>query len=170
MADVERVEIPTGVNLDYSSAAYEDYEDLGLSEVSATCFVLVAGGLGERLGFSGIKLALPVDLASGECYLGAYCASILALQRASGSASFIPLVIMTSDDTHGRTVELLEQHAYFGMAEGQVRLVKQEKVAALTDNDASMVLDESGLELITKPHGHGDVRSTLFLNTDYRPQ
>lgn len=32
-------------------------------------FVLVAGGLGERLGYSGIKLALPVDSASNKCFL-----------------------------------------------------------------------------------------------------
>ncbi len=32
-------------------------------------FVLVAGGLGERLGYSGIKIALPTDLARGACFL-----------------------------------------------------------------------------------------------------
>ena len=31
--------------------------------------MLVAGGLGERLGYSGIKLALPVDSARGACFL-----------------------------------------------------------------------------------------------------
>lgn len=84
-------------------------------------FVLVAGGLGERLGFSGIKLALPIDLASEETYLGTYCASILALQRRFGDAStIIPLAIMTSDDTHARTEALLEANNNFGMADGQV--------------------------------------------------
>ena len=31
--------------------------------------MLVAGGLGERLGYSGIKIALPTDLARGACFL-----------------------------------------------------------------------------------------------------
>ena len=31
--------------------------------------MLVAGGLGERLGYSGIKLALPSDTARGACFL-----------------------------------------------------------------------------------------------------
>lgn len=31
--------------------------------------MLVAGGLGERLGYSGIKIALPTELASGKCFL-----------------------------------------------------------------------------------------------------
>ena len=31
--------------------------------------MLVAGGLGERLGYSGIKIALPTDLARNACFL-----------------------------------------------------------------------------------------------------
>lgn len=88
--------------------------------------VLVAGGLGERLGYSGIKVALPTELSTWTTYLGLYCQEILALQKASnaraGTNRKVPLVIMTSDDTHKRTVELLERNGNFGMAEGQVRV------------------------------------------------
>lgn len=52
----------------------------GLAAAADTAFVLVAGGLGERLGYSGIKLALPVESATGGCYLKLYIESILALQ------------------------------------------------------------------------------------------
>ena len=38
---------------------------------------------------------------------------------------------MTSDDTHQRTLQLLEGHAYFGATPEQVTLIKQEKVACL---------------------------------------
>ena len=41
----------------------------GLKAAGHAAFVLVAGGLGERLGYSGIKLALPVDSASNMCFL-----------------------------------------------------------------------------------------------------
>ncbi len=51
--------------------------------------------LGERLGFSGIKLALPIDLVTECSYLGLYCSSILALQRKYGRSTTIPLAIMT---------------------------------------------------------------------------
>jgi UDP-sugar pyrophosphorylase len=37
----------------------------------------------------------------------------------------IPLVIMTSDDTHARTIELLESNSYFGMETSQIKLLKQ---------------------------------------------
>ncbi|MBA0797917.1 hypothetical protein Gohar_008567, partial [Gossypium harknessii] len=48
---------------------------------------------------------------------------------------------MTSDDTHARTVDLLEPNSYFGMKASQVKLLKQEKVACLDDNDARLTLD-----------------------------
>lgn len=43
--------------------------DAGVRVAAQAAFVLVAGGLGERLGFSGIKLALPVESASRKCFL-----------------------------------------------------------------------------------------------------
>jgi hypothetical protein len=51
------------------------------------------------------------------------------LQAKAGKA--LPLAIMTSDDTHQRTLQLLEGHAYFGATPEQVTLIKQEKVACL---------------------------------------
>jgi UDP-sugar pyrophosphorylase len=75
----------------------------------------------------------------------------------------VPLAIMTSDDTHARTVSLLAESRNFGMAEGQIVLLKQEKVAALLDNEARMALAAGGdgYVLDTKPHGHGDVHTLL---------
>lgn len=57
----------------------------------------------------------------------------------------VPLVIMTSDDTHARTVQLLESNAYFGMKATQVKLLKQEKVACLADNDAKLAVDPKNI-------------------------
>ena len=48
----------------------------------------------------------------------------------------IHLAIMVSDDTHDRTLELLKQNKYYGFPKEQITLMKQEKVAALNDNDA----------------------------------
>lgn len=86
--------------------------------------MLVAGGLGERLGYGGIKVSLPVNITTDMCYLQLYCEQIKKLQNASnmlaGEDKVVPLVIMTSDDTHSATVELLEKNNNFGMREGQV--------------------------------------------------
>ena len=44
---------------------------------------------------------------------------------ADGNQTDIPFIIMTSDDTHSRTQDLLELNSYFGMKPTQVHLLKQ---------------------------------------------
>jgi UDP-sugar pyrophosphorylase len=74
----------------------------------------------------------------------------------------IPLAIMTSDDTHAKTLDLLQRNDYFGAKKSQITLIKQEKVPCLTNNDAHLALGKDDLySLQTKPHGHGDVHALL---------
>ncbi|XP_024394251.1 UDP-sugar pyrophosphorylase [Physcomitrium patens] len=156
--------VPVGQQLNYGDEEFVKFEEAGVKEANNAVFVLVAGGLGERLGYSGIKIALPSQLTTETCYLDLYIQHILAFQEASGSrGNGIPLVIMTSDDTHLKTQTLLEDNKYFGMSPNQVHLLKQEKVACLADNDARIALDPSDSYAIqTKPHGHGDVHAVLY--------
>ncbi|GMI78375.1 UDP-sugar pyrophosphorylase [Hibiscus trionum] len=161
--------VPTGENLSLGDDNFIKFEEAGVKEAKNAAFVLVAGGLGERLGYNGIKVALPAETTTGTCFLQLYIESILALQEASNRLTQgtcqkeIPFVIMTSDDTHARTLDLLESNSYFGMKSTQVKLLKQEKVACLDDNDARLALDpHNKYKIQTKPHGHGDVHSLLF--------
>lgn len=161
--------VPRGETLTFGDSEFINFEEAGVREAKNAAFVLVAGGLGERLGYNGIKLALPAETTTGTCFLQAYIEHILALQEASNrlaqgaSQAKIPLVIMTSDDTHARTVQLLESNSYFGMEPTQVKLLKQEKVACLDDNDARLAVDpHKKYRIQTKPHGHGDVHALLF--------
>lgn len=71
---------------------------------------------------------------------------------------------MTSEDTHEKTLELLVKNDYFGLKKDQVQLLTQEKVPALTDNDAHFQLASDKLLLETKPHGHGDVHTLLHMS------
>ena len=158
--------VPDGATLDFGSPEHLEHESIGLKEIDGCAFVLVAGGLGERLGFSGIKVALPWQTSHFQTYLELYIRSILALQKeaaaATGKLVQLPLAIMVSDDTEARTAALLKEHDNFGMAEGQVTLMKQEKVACLSDNEARLSLDpKDNFKILTKPHGHGDVHYLL---------
>ena len=67
---------------------------------------------------------------------------------------------MVSDDTHDRTIALLEKHNYFGLGKQHVDIIKQENVPALMDNSAKIAIDAEEFKVITKPHGHGDVQGT----------
>ncbi|KAK6257595.1 hypothetical protein QUC31_001054 [Theobroma cacao] len=161
--------VPTGEILSFGDENFIKFEEVGIKEAQNAAFVLVAGGLGERLGYNGIKVALPAETTTGTCFLQLYIEHILALQEASSRLTKgacqkeIPFVIMTSDDTHARTLELLESNSYFGMKPTQVKLLKQEKVACVDDNDARLALDpHNKYKIQTKPHGHGDVHSLLY--------
>eukprot|EP00924_Labyrinthula_sp_SR-Ha-C_P004110 augustus_masked-scaffold_3-processed-gene-14.12-mRNA-1 protein AED:0.00 eAED:0.00 QI:51/1/1/1/0/0.5/2/645/596 len=163
-ADMEP-SIPEGEKLDLSSETgvteFMKFEALGMDVVQNTCFVIVAGGLGERLGYSKIKLSLITNLLNEDTYLKHYADYILAYQERTNAE--IPLAIMTSGDTHEGTVEILEANNYFNLKKEQVTLVKQEKVPALLDNDAKFAqAKDDPYEIQTKPHGHGDVHSLLY--------
>ncbi|KAL3638864.1 hypothetical protein CASFOL_016771 [Castilleja foliolosa] len=161
--------VPSGETLTFGEDNFIQYENAGVREARKAAFVLVAGGLGERLGYNGIKVALPLESTTGTCFLQHYIESIIALQESScrlaqgEGPTEIPLAIMTSDDTYSRTIQLLETNAYFGMKPSQIKLLKQEKVACLDDNDARLAVDpKNKYNIQTKPHGHGDVHSLLY--------
>ena len=83
----------------------------------------MAGGLGERLGYSGVKCALPVCTISEDySYLKFYCHYAKACEdRAKklnpdlGDDFVVPFAIMTSNDTNDRMVALLESNNYYGL-------------------------------------------------------
>lgn len=135
---------------------FSEAEQAGLTGIGDTAFVLVAGGLGERLGYSGIKLSLETNLCTNKSYLEVYAKYIQAMQRMAHLKTGkdhirIPLVIMTSDDTDPMTRKLLEETNNFGFDEGQVIIVKQDKVAALSNGNAGLSM-KSRWVVETKPH------------------
>jgi len=160
--------VPDGESLQFQDDAFDKAEQIGLDVCGDSTFVLVAGGLGERLGYSGIKLSLETNLVTGKCYLQDYCEYILALQskcrnRSGDNDIRIPLVIMTSGDTDAPTKQLLKDNNNFGMDDDMITIVTQDKVPALKDGSAGLALDDDDRWTVqTKPHGHGDVHHLLF--------
>jgi UDP-sugar pyrophosphorylase len=162
--------VPDGQTLAFGTPEFEKAEQEGLAVAADTAFVLVAGGLGERLGYSGIKLSLPVEVTTRKTYLELYIEYILALQartnEAKGTAGEpreLPLIIMTSQDTDVATREFLAANGNFGMSANQITIVMQEKVPALSDSEARLaVSSDDPFEIETKPHGHGDVHHLLY--------
>ena len=133
-----------GFDLTPGSDEFERYEERGLAEAAHMAFAVPAGGLGERLGFSGVKFALPAEISTGATVLQVYVAYILAVQRHAeakgGGRCRLPLAIMVSDDTAEGIQRLLDANDHFGLEPAQVTLLKQEKVAALADSDARLAL------------------------------
>jgi UDP-sugar pyrophosphorylase len=154
--------VPDGERLEYGTDAFAGAEATGMKAAKNAAFVLVAGGLGERLGYHGIKVALPMETTTGDCYLSKYCAFIQALQVRCGPDVRLPLFIMTSGDTHEKTMALIQSNNYFGMDEGQIIVAQQEKVPAIVNNDGKFAMSSTNPYVVeTKPHGHGDVHMLL---------
>jgi len=165
--DEYEASVPDGESLSYEDSdgkctmSFSDAEQAGLEACANTVFVLVAGGLGERLGYSGIKLSLETNVCSNISYLEFYTRYIRAMQYLSRLKTGrndirIPLVIMTSGDTDSMTRKLLADNNNFGMEKDLVTIVTQDKVAALKDGSAGLALeDDDRWAVQTKPHGHG---------------
>ncbi len=127
--DNYKPEVPTGVELHLGDKQLDEMESLGLKELDKVGFVLIAGGLGERLGYSGIKIGLPVcTIEENYTYIKFYAQYVKACKERvislGGGDQIVPLCIMVSDDTHDRTVKILEENAYFGLDKAHVDLVK----------------------------------------------
>jgi len=157
-------QIPEGEAFQLGSDKYNSTEKKGLSELGSIGFVLVAGGLGERLGYHGIKLELPTELATETCYLNYYINYILSIQnKYAKPGCSLPLCIMVSNDTRAGTEKLLKENNNFGMEDDQISIVQQGAgVPALLDNAAKFAMDDATKKIVTKPHGHGDIHELLY--------
>ena len=161
-------EVPLGFDIKIGSDQFYELDKLGFEQIENTVFVLVAGGLGERLGYPDIKIGIETDLITKRKFIEIYIEFIKAFENRIRKNKkmeenwFIPLCIMTSDDTHKKTVELLEKNNNFGLKKEQITIVKQEKCPALIDNECHLALIKDKLMIETKPHGHGDIHYLLY--------
>lgn len=151
---------PDMVDLSVFGQEYDEYEAIALNNLDKMAVVLVAGGLGERLGYAGIKLDIPIEVMEDTSYLAHYASVLKAMEDRMPEPRPVPFIIMTSRDTNERTVESLEKNDYFGLSRSQVRILKQELVPAVSDNAGHLALEEK-YSIVTKPHGHGDIHMLL---------
>ena len=162
--------IPTGFNINVGDSQFLELDKLGMEQIKDTVLVMVAGGLGERLGYPSIKIGIQTDLITLRPFIQVYIDIIKAYEdRVHKNKNLsleknwcIPLCIMTSGDTHDRTVQLLEENDNFGLKKNQIILVKQEKCPAILDNECHLSLKKDKFEIETKPHGHGDIHLLLY--------
>ncbi|GAB66893.1 hypothetical protein PCYB_102430 [Plasmodium cynomolgi strain B] len=146
---------------------YLQYEQIGLNQIDKVCFVLLAGGLGERLNHRDIKLKLLTNLVSEKTYIEYYCNYLISFQeyikRRKNKEVDIPFIIMLSDDTYEQTVTFLRRNHFFTLKESQIYFLKQKKVLCFKDSEAHLdfVYQNGSFVLSRKPHGHGDIHSLI---------
>ncbi|VEU36725.1 unnamed protein product [Pseudo-nitzschia multistriata] len=156
--------VPQGESFELGTDKYRETESKGMELLEKVGFVLVAGGLGERLGYNGAKIGLPTESTTGTLYIEYYASYILAAEKKRNDGKFLPLCIMVSNDTKEPTLRLLRENKCFGLKRRQIYIVQQgDGVPALVDNEAHFAVDpDDPYRIITKPHGHGDIHSLLY--------
>lgn len=114
--------------------------------------VLVAGGMGTRLGFEQPKGMFPIGPVSGNTLFQILIERIVALARLYKVR--IPLYLMTSDVTHDETVRFLKANDAFGLNPEDLTIFCQGTLPAIDAATHQLMLASPG-ELVTCPDGHG---------------
>jgi UDP-N-acetylglucosamine/UDP-N-acetylgalactosamine diphosphorylase len=139
----------SGVPFSVDAAMAAGEEALARGEVG---MIIVAGGLGTRLGFDKPKGMLPLGPLSGRTLFQIFCEYLLALERRYQKP--VPLYVMTSPATHAATEQFLQANHYFGLAGENVRLFCQAMLWAFDAQSKRLLLESPG-SIFSGPDGHG---------------
>ena len=118
--------------------------------------VVVAGGLGTRLGFDGPKGTYPIGPVSAASLFQIHAEKVVAIGRRYGTTP--PLYIMTSPENHEATARFLAENGQFGLE--HVRLFVQGQMPAVDRQSGGILLAEKG-RLALSPDGHGGTLKAL---------
>ncbi|MDE0960159.1 MAG: UTP--glucose-1-phosphate uridylyltransferase [Planctomycetota bacterium] len=133
----------------HSAARQRGLEALQRGEVAV---MMVAGGVGTRLGHPGPKGSFPILPISGGTLFQIFAESLLRLQKKVGRP--IHWIIMTSPTNHSETVQYFKQHDYHGLTPSEVTIVPQEQLPVL-DARRQKILRSGPGQVMFSPDGHG---------------
>jgi len=120
--------------------------------------ILVAGGLGTRLGFDQPKGLFPLGPLSNRTLFQIILDQLLAATRRYGVRT--PLYVMTSPATDEITRQCLAENRWFGLGPEVCRIFCQGRMWAVDDRFERILL-ESPSSLFLGPDGHGGMLAAL---------
>lgn len=120
--------------------------------------LIVAGGQGTRLGFSGPKGKFPLSPVKHKPLFQLFAESLRALSLHYRAT--IPLLIMTSRENQDETREFFEAREFFGLEKDEVHFFNQGMLPTLTPEGRLIFKD--GEQLLSNPDGHGGSLKALY--------
>jgi UDP-N-acetylglucosamine/UDP-N-acetylgalactosamine diphosphorylase len=144
-----------------SESAYKlGIEAIRCGEVAA---LVLAGGQGTRLGFSGPKGMYNIGLPSGRSLFQLLSERILKLRKLASNDSDklaeLPFFIMTSPINHEETVDFFEKNDFFGLPKEDVRFFEQGMLPCLTEG--GKIIMETSSKVAMAPDGNGGIYPSL---------
>jgi UDP-N-acetylglucosamine/UDP-N-acetylgalactosamine diphosphorylase len=157
-----RATSPPAMRLDGSGVSFSKGEarDAGaeLLENWNVGMILVAGGLGTRLGLDQPKGMLPLAPLSKRTLFQIIIDQLRAVSLRYGVS--IPLYVMTSPATDAATRAFLAEHHWFGLPVDDVRIFCQATMWAVDERFERILLETPG-SLFLGPDGHGGMLTAL---------
>lgn len=157
-----KAEAPPAMRLDGSGVKFsiEEARNKGAEILHAgqVGMILVAGGLGTRLGFDQPKGLLPLGPLSNRTLFQILLENLLAVRRRYGVS--IPLYVMTSPATDAVTREYLYKNNWFGLPAEDCHIFCQATMWAVDDKFERILLETPG-SLFLGPDGHGGMLAAL---------
>ena len=130
---------------------------LALLREGRAAAVLLAGGMGTRLGMSGPKGTCDIGMSRPVYIFERLIDNLLINVRAAGRP--VRLFIMTSEANDKATRDFFEAHAYFGYDADYIRFFVQDSAPAVDDD--GKVLLETKSRIASSPNGNGGWFSSM---------
>mgnify|MGYP003435435146 FL=1 len=145
--------VPAAVSIEEIEVSKDKFLKAGIESIKKgeVAAVLLAGGMGTRLGFDLPKGCFNVG-TSHELYIFE-CLINNLMDVVKQCDTYIPLYIMTSEKNDGATQDFFEKHNYFGYNKDYVKFFIQDMACAV-DYKGKLLLEEKG-RLATSPNGNG---------------
>ena len=136
-----------------------EFESVGVKAIQEgkVAAVLLAGGMGTRLGVDGPKGAYDIGVTKPLYIFEQQMKNLLEVVDKCGVT--VPLYIMTSDKNHEQTTSFWKEHNYFGYAEADVKFFKQEMAPAV-DFNGKIYLEAKDTPALS-PNGNGGWYASL---------
>ena len=145
--------VPPAVSISEIEANKDKYLEAGVKAIKngEVAAVLLAGGMGTRLGFDLPKGCYNVgqthELYIFECLIN----NLMDVVKQCGA--YVPLYIMTSEKNDENTQKFFKEHNYFGYDKDYIKFFIQDMACAV-DYNGKLLLEEKG-RLATSPNGNG---------------
>ena len=154
-----KIEPITVTGLDEIKANYDRFYNAGMEKIKSGSVgaVLLAGGMGTRLGSNGPKGMFNIGITHEVFIFERLIKNLIEVTDAAGK--YIHLFIMTSDKNNDATVNFLNEKNFFGYAPEYVHFFKQEQAPA-ADRNGKVYLEERG-KIATSPNGNGGWYSSM---------